>query len=61
MKITLIITTYNWPASLLLVIQSIRNQTIWPNEIITSFDIDNEIRYLKALLRMMEAEMKQKN
>ena len=38
MKITLIITTYNWPESLLLVIQSIRNQTIWPNEIIVADD-----------------------
>ena len=38
MKITLIITTYNWPESLLLVIQSIRNQTIWPDEIIVADD-----------------------
>ena len=38
MKLTLIITTYNWPESLLLVIQSIRNQTIWPNEIIVADD-----------------------
>ena len=38
MKITLIITTYNWPESLLLVIQSIRNQTTWPNEIIVADD-----------------------
>lgn len=38
MKITLIITTYNWPEALLLVIDSIRNQIIIPDEIIVADD-----------------------
>ena len=38
MKLTLIITTYNWPESLLLVIESIRRQTIPPDEIIIADD-----------------------
>ena len=38
MKVTLIITTYNWPESLLLVINSITNQTIHPDEIIIADD-----------------------
>ena len=43
MKITLIITTYNWPESLLLVIESIRHQTILPNEIIIADDGSTEV------------------
>lgn len=42
MKITLIITTYNWPEALFLVIQSIRHQTIFPDEIIIADDGSNE-------------------
>ena len=38
MKLTLIITTYNWPESLLLVIESIKRQTILPDEIIIADD-----------------------
>jgi glycosyltransferase involved in cell wall biosynthesis len=38
MKLTLIITTYNWPESLLLVLESIRRQTITPDEIIIADD-----------------------
>ena len=38
MKLTLIITTYNWPESLLLVLESIRRQTIAPEEIIIADD-----------------------
>jgi glycosyltransferase involved in cell wall biosynthesis len=38
MKLTLIITTYNWPESLLLVLDSIKNQTIIPNEVIIADD-----------------------
>ena len=38
MKLTLIITTYNWPESLLLVIDSIKRQTILPDEIIIADD-----------------------
>jgi glycosyltransferase involved in cell wall biosynthesis len=38
MKITLIITTYNWPESLSLVIKSIRRQTVHPDEIIVADD-----------------------
>ena len=41
MKLTLIITTYNWPESLLLVIESIRRQTIPPDEIIIADDGSN--------------------
>jgi glycosyltransferase involved in cell wall biosynthesis len=42
MKITLIITTYNWPESLLLVFESIKCQTILPNEIIFADDGSTE-------------------
>ena len=38
MKLTLIITTYNWPESLLLVLESIRYQTVLPDEIIIADD-----------------------
>ena len=38
MKLTLIITTYNWPESLLLVIKSVRLQSIIPDEIIIADD-----------------------
>jgi len=38
MKLTLIITTYNWPESLLLVIESIKLQTILPDEVIIADD-----------------------
>ena len=38
MKLTLIITTYNWPESLLLVIESVKKQTILPNEVIIADD-----------------------
>ena len=41
MKLTLIITTYNWPESLLLVMDSVRNQTILPDEIIVADDGSN--------------------
>ena len=41
MKLTLIITTYNWPESLLLVLDSIKNQTIIPNEVIIADDGSN--------------------
>ena len=34
MKLTLIITTFNWPESLFLVIDSIRRQSILPDEVI---------------------------
>ena len=38
MKLTLIITTYNWPEALLLVIESIKRQTVFPDEIIIADD-----------------------
>jgi len=38
MKLTLIITTYNWPDSLSLVMESIKLQTICPNEVIIADD-----------------------
>ena len=38
MKLTLIITTYNWPESLLLVIESIKRQTVLPDEIVFADD-----------------------
>ncbi len=38
MKLTLIITTYNWPESLMLVIKSINNQSILPDEVIIADD-----------------------
>ena len=42
MKLTLIITTYNWPEALLLVIKSIRYQSILPDEIIIADDGSND-------------------
>jgi glycosyltransferase involved in cell wall biosynthesis len=42
MKLTLIITTYNWPESLLLVIESIKRQTILPDQIIIADDGSTE-------------------
>jgi glycosyltransferase involved in cell wall biosynthesis len=41
MKLTLIITTYNWPNALWLVIESIRGQTIPPDEIVIADDGSN--------------------
>lgn len=38
MKVTLIITTYNWPESLLLVLKSVEVQSILPDEIIIADD-----------------------
>jgi glycosyltransferase involved in cell wall biosynthesis len=38
MKLTLIVTTYNSPSSLLLVLESIKNQTILPDEVIVADD-----------------------
>ena len=50
MKLTLIITTYNWPESLLLVIESIRCQTIPPDEIIIADDgSNNKIKEKESL------------
>ena len=42
MKISLIITTFNWPESLLLVLESIRHQSIMPDEIIIADDGSND-------------------
>ena len=42
MKISLIITTFNWPESLLLVLESIRHQSIMPEEIIIADDGSND-------------------
>ena len=38
MRVSLIITTYNWPESLILVLRSIENQTILPKEIVIADD-----------------------
>ena len=38
MKITLIITTYNWPQSLLLVMKSVNLQSVLPDEVIIADD-----------------------
>ena len=38
MRVSLIITTYNWPESLILVLMSIENQTIVPKEVIIADD-----------------------
>ena len=38
MRLTLVITTYNWPESLELVLKSIENQTISPDEVIIADD-----------------------
>ena len=42
MKLTLIITTFNWPESLFLVLESIRYQTLIPDEIIIADDGSDE-------------------
>ncbi len=38
MRVSLIITTYNWPESLILVLMSIENQTIIPDQVIIADD-----------------------
>ena len=38
MKITLIITTYNWPQALLVALESINEQTLAPDEVIIADD-----------------------
>ena len=38
MRLSLIITTYNWPDSLVLTLKSIENQTISPDDIIIADD-----------------------
>ena len=38
MRVSLIITTYNWPESLFLVLKSIENQTIIPEEVVIADD-----------------------
>ena len=42
MKLTLIITTYNWVESLALVLESVKRQTIIPFEVIVADDGSNE-------------------
>jgi glycosyltransferase involved in cell wall biosynthesis len=42
MKLTLIITTYNWPQSLLLVIKSVNLQSVLPDEVIIADDGSSE-------------------
>jgi len=42
MKLTLIITTYNWPEALLLVLNSVKRQKIFPEEIIIADDGSND-------------------
>ena len=53
MKLTLIITTYNWPNSLMLVLKSIEQQSLLPNEVIiaddgSSFKTKDEIEKFKT-------------
>ena len=43
MKLTLIITTYNWPESLILVLKSVEKQTVQPSEIIIADDGSSNI------------------
>ena len=38
MKISLIITTFNWPEALMLVLESIAHQSLMPNEIVIADD-----------------------
>ena len=38
MRVSLIITTYNWPESLILVLKSVENQTIVPEEVVIADD-----------------------
>jgi glycosyltransferase involved in cell wall biosynthesis len=55
MKITLIITTYNWPESLELVLKSITKQTIFPDEIIVADD--GSTKETKELIIKFNARM----
>jgi glycosyltransferase involved in cell wall biosynthesis len=48
MKLTLIITTYNWPEALQLVIESVKNQSILPDEVIIADD--GSTKETKALI-----------
>ncbi|CAH0336293.1 Chondroitin synthase [Flavobacterium sp. CECT 9288] len=41
MKVSLLIATYNWPEALLLVLESVKNQSVLPNEIIIADDGSN--------------------
>ena len=38
MKVSLLIATYNWPEALSLVLESVQNQFVLPNEIIIADD-----------------------
>ena len=38
MRVSLIISTYNWPESLILILNSIENQTIFPEEVVIADD-----------------------
>ena len=38
MRVSLIITTYNWPESLILVLMSVENQIIVPEEVVIADD-----------------------
>ena len=42
LKTSLIITTYNWPEALFLVLKSIKYQSIAPDEIIVADDGSND-------------------
>jgi glycosyltransferase involved in cell wall biosynthesis len=45
MKVTLVITTYNWPEALKLVLESITNQSVLPNEVVIADDGSSQETY----------------
>ena len=48
MNCSLIITTYNWPEALRLVLSSINNQSVLPNEIIIADDGSRESCFIEV-------------
>ena len=57
MKTSLIITTYDWPEALNLVLQSVENQRVLPNEVIIADDGSDErttkvIEYYKKKIKL---------
>ena len=56
LKTSLIITTYNWPEALFLVLKSIKHQSIPPDEIIVADDGSND--HTKNIIRKFSKNFK---
>ena len=55
-KVSLIITTYNWPEALFLVLKSVKNQFRMPDEIIVADDGSN--KETTSLIKKFSKEFK---